>query len=480
MIGKEHTNNTIAERRLNTTHTGVVRRWLMLALLCVTPFLGVLNFQVVTIALPAIQRGLGFAQENLQWVVSANTLTFGGFLIVAGKAADSFGHRRLFIIGLALFIVASLAGGLASSQWILILARALQGLGTAIINPAALALLTDAFPEGPERNRALGLWGAIGPLGGALGVALAGVLVDHLGWPWVFFMNVPVAVLALLLTPLLIAGHRDRVVSRRLDLVGAMTITAGVVLLVYTLTQIVQTNVALLQVMISFIFALLLILAFVLIEVRSQHPLVPLSIFRRRTFTGANLVTLAFAVVANTPIFFFALYMQQIKGYSPFLTGLAFLPTNIAIILGSALGTRLSNRLGYRRTTLLGIGVLLLAPLLLSSISVDGSYLSTLLPGLLMEGLGLGIVQVATMIAGMEGARAEERGLASGLLNMAVQIGTALGLAILVTVATIRTNVLTGLPSVIARVAGFQWAFYAGVAIAVIGLLIAFYTIREQ
>ncbi|GHO97669.1 MFS transporter [Reticulibacter mediterranei] len=478
MSGNEYTT-AIEDRPIDKNTEMAARGWLVLTLLCVAQFMTVFNFQAVTLALPAIQKGLGFSQENLQWVVSVNALAFGGLLIVGGKVADHFGHRRLFLPGMVLFALASLLCGLASSQWLLIVGRALQGIASAIVIPTSMALLTDTFAEGGKRNLALGIWGMVGSVGGTAGVLCGGVLVDHPGWPWIFFLCVPVTLLGVVFAPFILTKQYDQPSARPVDIPGAVTVVGGIVLLVYGLTLMTHASLNILHLAAIFLLALLLLAAFVVIQMRSRYPLIPLSIFRHRTFAGVNLVMLMMSAVANTPLFFFALYMQQVRGYSPLLTGLAFLPTNAALLLGSALGTRLCNRFGFRCATLLGMGVLLLSPLLLSSISVDGSYVATLLPGLIMEGLGLSIVQVSITIAGLQEVHMDERGLASGLLSMESQIGTAIGLALLVTIATMRANALAGLSSVVALVVGFQWAFYAGTVLGVIGLLIAFLGVRE-
>ncbi len=479
MTNNEHTL-AIEDRPTDKNTEMAPRGWLVLSVICVAQFMTVFNFQAVTLALPAIQKGLGFSQENLQWVVSINALGFGGLLIVGGKVADHFGHRRLFVPGMVLFALASLLCGLASAQWLLISGRALQGIASAIVIPTSMALLIDTFTEGGKRNLALGIWGMVGSIGGTAGVLCGGVLAERPGWPWIFFLCVPVTLLGVVFAPFVLTKRYDHPCARPVDIPGAMTVVGGIALLVYGLTLMTRSSLNILHLAAIFLLALVLLGSFVVIQMRSRYPLIPLSIFRHRTFAGANLVMLVMSAVANTPLFFFALYMQQVRGYSPLLTGLAFLPTNTALLLGSALGTRLCNRFGIRRTTLLGMVVLLLSPLLLSSISVDGSYVVTLLPGLIMEGLGLSIVQVSITIAALEGVQMEERGLASGLLSMESQIGTAIGLALLITIATMRTNALSGLSSAVALVAGFQWAFYAGTILGIIGLLIAFLMVRER
>lgn len=452
-------------------HSLGARRWPALALLCAAQFLVVMNLQIVAIALPVIERGLGFSPAGLQWVVSANVLAFGGFLLLAGRAADLFGHRRLFRGGLALFAVASFGCGLAQTPPMLIAARTAQGLGIALFMPAALALLTDTFAEGPARNWALGIWGAAGPLGGILGSFLASTL----GWPWVFFLGLPIALLAFGLAPELLPEHRSRQGSGRLDIAGAITGTAGIVLFVYGLTRVTAEGVTRLVAAAPIVLALGLLVAFVLIEARSADPILPPRIFRQRLLTGANIVAVLHGASTNTPIVFFAVYMQQVRRASPLETGLAFLPCNIAVVAGAALGSRLASRIAYPRTMAAGMGIVVVALPLLARMTVDGGYAGRLLPGLLLWGLGVGVAQVGIIGAATAGVAASTRGRAAGLLNTSTQIGTAIGLALLVAVATTRTSFLAGGGpiSALALVDGFRWAFYAGTVLAGLGVLAA-------
>ena len=452
-----------------------IRRGLILVVLCAAQAVSVLNFQIVILSLPLIQRSLSFSPANLQWVVTANALMAGGLLLFAGRLADLYGHRRLFIGGFTLFGIASLLCGLAPSQLIMIVARALQGVSVALIIPAAMALLIDSFAEGPPRNRALGVWGASGAVGGVTGVLIGGALVSALGWRWIFFLSALIAAAPVLLAPLLLREHRERDAEAKLDLLGAITGTADVIILVLALNQAAQVGFTSLRTIGLLALALVLLLAFRVIEVRVESPLVPLRVFRRRTLARANLVNLLLAAAANTPIYFFTLYMQDIQGYSPIATGLAFLPTNIAIILGSPIGTWLANVIGSRRTMIAGLAVLIGSLLVFANITVASSYYLVLLPALVLLGLGLGIAQVGTTIAGMKLIGPASRGMASGLLNTSVQIGTAIGLAILVSISTARTSMLAGgaTASPEALVGGFRWAFYAGIVFAIIGTLMA-------
>lgn len=452
------------------------RRWPALALLCAAQFVGVMNFQIVAIALPMIGQGLGFSSTGLQWVISANALAYGGFVLLSGRAADLFGHRRLFRVGLALYAVASLACGLALSPPLMIAARTAQGLGTALFTPAALALLTDTFPDGPERNRALGLWGGAGPLGGIVSVLVGGFLATHLGWPWVFFLSIPIAVVAFGLAPALLPEHRSRQGPGSLDLAGAITGTAGIGLFVYGLTRVTGDRFSSLVSAVPIALALGLLATFVLIEARSADPILPLRIFRRRLLTGANIVAVLHGAATNTPIFFFALYMQQVRDASPLATGLAFLPCNLAVVAGAALGARLASRAGYWWTMAAGMGIVAVALPVLARMSIDGGYAGTLLPGLILWGSGLGVAQIGIIGAATTGVEATARGLAAGLLNTSAQIGTALGLACLVAVATARTEFLSEDAAIgtAALVDGYRWAFYAGASLATLGVLVAF------
>lgn len=447
--------------------------WTALALLCAAQFVGVLNFQVGSIALPAIGRGLALSPGGLQWVVSANALAYGGALLLGGRLADLYGHRRLFMVGLALFGAASLACALAPWATILIAARSAQGLGTALSIPAAMALLADTYPEGKGRNRALGIWGASGPLGGITGLLLGGVLADTLGWRWIFVPSATVATLVVLLAPRLLAAHRERAATARLDVAGALTGMAGVVALVYGLSGVARAGPSVVAVLLPLAVAAGLLALFVCVEGRASSPLVPFGFLRDRQRTGAYLVAFLHSASTNTPAFFFTLYMQEISGHTLLITGLAFLPCNLAIIVGSALGTRLADRGGFRLPMIAGMGIAATGVALLARMAVGGAYPATLLPGLLLWGFGLGVAQVGVVGASTAGTTAHDRGLAAGLLNTAAQLGTAVGLALLVSVATVRTAALGGVEADAATVAGFRWAFLTGGGLAALGLLLA-------
>ncbi|WP_126631640.1 MFS transporter [Dictyobacter alpinus] len=463
-----------------TTHAHAVdsHAWIMLALLCVAQFVNVLNFQSVTLVLPAIARGLSLSTEISQWVVSANILAFGGGLLIAGRLADHIGHRRMFMMGVAIFALSSLLCGLSPLLSILIIARILQGLSAAMMASSAFALLIDIFPEGNYRNRAIGIWGAVGPIGGLIGTLVGSVLADRFGWPWLFFFNVPIALGTLYLAYRLLPRRLEQADAAKFDIVGALLALGSVVLLIESLTQIANGPGGdwLLPVLLL-AGACALFVLFCWFETRIAHPLVPLHFFRYPNIAGANLASLAFSAAANTSLFFFALYMQHIRGFSAFMTGVAFMPTNIVLIAGSFVGARLVNRFGYKRVMLLGLGLLCMAGLLFSSLSINGSYLQTQLPALIFLGAGLGIVQIGAMGAGTAGVPPAESGLASGVMSMTGQIGTSIGLATLVSIAAIRSAGQPSNPAVL--VAGYQWAFYGEAAFSLLGILLVLLTIRK-
>lgn len=443
-------------------------------------FMVVLDVTIVAIALPAIQDDLGFSRANLQWVVSAYTLVFGGFLLLAGRAADLYGRRLLFIIGLALFSGASLACGLAASPLALVAFRVVQGLGAAIVSPSALSSLTTTFPEDDGRARALGVWTAAAAGGGATGWLLGGVLTEGLGWEWVFFVNIPVGVLGLVLAPALIAESRDVSAPHRLDVAGAVTVTAGLTLLVYGLTRAEEVGFDSLRNLVVLGLSLALIAAFVLVEDRVRHPLIPLGALRSRNLAGANLVALALTAATTPPMFLSTLYAQQVLGYPPAQAGLLFPPFNLSVIAGSLLGPRIVERIGARTAMTSGLFTIAVGIMLLTGISPNSGYLDSLLPGFVLMGSGLGLASMASTASGTSAVESEQ-GLTSGLLNAAAQIGTALGLAVLVPLSAARTESLTeGLadPSGAALVEGFRWAFFGATGLAVLGTLVALFLIR--
>jgi EmrB/QacA subfamily drug resistance transporter len=450
-----------------------------LLLACLAQFMVILDVSVVNVALPAIRGGLHFSEQNLQWVVNAYTVTFAGFLLLGGRAADLLGRRRVFVSGLILFGFASLAGGLATSQGLLIAARAVQGLGGAVIAPASLSILTTTFTEGAARNRAVGIWGAMGGAGGAAGVLLGGVLTDLLGWRWILFINVPIALAAALLTQRLVAEGRNAERSRDFDLSGALAATVGLSLLVLGIVRTDATGWGSAETLALIAAGIVLLLAFIGIEGRfAKAPLMPLRIYASRTLSAANLVVLLVGGASFGMWFFVSLYLQQVLGYSPIKAGLAFLPMTLCIVVGSTLASRAVTRIGAKPLLVAGMTALTLGLLLFTGISVSGGYTSEILAPSLLVAIGIGLSFVPATISAVAGVAPEEAGLASGLVNTSRLVGGALGLAILAAVAAARTS--SGLHHAVgvgaAHVAltdGFQLAFVVAAGFALIGGLVA-------
>jgi EmrB/QacA subfamily drug resistance transporter len=457
------------------------RKWLALALLCAVQFMVVLDIAIVNVALPSIQVDLGFSQENLQWVISAYALLFGGFLLLGGRAADLLGRRRLFIIGTIVFTVASLLAGFAWSEGALIGARALQGLGAAIITPAGLSILTTTFAEGRERNAALGAWGGVGAFGAVAGVLLGGVLTDALSWEWIFYVNVPVGIAALLLTPVLLRESRDLKV-RSFDAPGAVLVTGGLVTLVYAITQTHEYGWASVETIGVLAASAALLGGFLAWEARAAEPLMPFSIFRLRTVSGANVAGLILGTAVFAMFLMLTLYMQQVLGYSAMRTGVAYLAVAGTAIVWSALAAQLVNRVGVKPVLIAGMASLSAGLVYFTQVSVGGSYLGDLLPGFLLIAIGLGFSFVPISIAALAGVRPAEAGLASGLINTSQQIGGALGVAILSTIATSTASeaVTSGTAVPFALTDGFQAAFMGATAIAVAGIFAAVLLIRRD
>jgi EmrB/QacA subfamily drug resistance transporter len=455
------------------------KRWLALVLLSAAQFVVVLDASIVNVALPSIQKALDFTDSNLQWVVNAYTLTFGGFLLLGGRAADLFGRRRVFLGGLVLFSLASLAGGLAQSEGWLIAARAVQGLGAAIISPAALSIVTTTFAEGAERNKAMGVWGAVAGAGGAAGVLLGGILTDTLGWEWVLFVNVPIGIAVALLTPRLIAESRSPE-RTGFDVAGAVSVTAGLALLIYTVVGTNDHGWGSARTLIGFAVAAALIVAFVAREATTKHPLVRLSIFRNRTLSAANVVGLLTGASLFAMFFFISLYLQQALGYSPLRTGFAYLPLAVMIFLSAGAAGAIVQRVGVRPVLTVGLLCVAAGLLLFSRVSPGGTYLGDVLFPSLLVAVGLGFSFMSQTLAAVAGVRNEEAGLASGLINSSQQVGGAIGLAVLSTLATERTtHVLTGgAARDTALVEGFQRAFAVGAGFAIAAAIIAVLFVR--
>jgi EmrB/QacA subfamily drug resistance transporter len=457
------------------------RKWLALALLSVVQFMVVLDIAIVNVALPSIQVDLGFSQENLQWVISAYALVFGGFLLLGGRAADLLGRRRLFLVGVAVFTIASLLAGLAWSEASLISARALQGLGAAIITPAALSILSTTFTEGRERNIALGVWGAVGGFGAAAGVLLGGILTDALSWEWIFFVNIPVGVVAFALAPVLLAESRDARV-KTFDVPGAVLVTGGLSLLVYAITEAGRDGWLAGQTLAFFATSLALLAAFVGWELRHPEPLMRFGILRTKTVSGANVAGFIMGTAMFSMFLMLTLYMQQVLGYSAMKTGVAYLAVAGTAILWSAVAAQLVTRIGVKPVLTVGMTMLTGGLVYFTQVSVGGSYLGDLLPGFLLIGVGIGFSFVPISIAALAGVQAAEAGLASGLINTSQQIGGALGIAALSTIATSQTSdaVASGAALPDALVDGFTAAFLAGVIIAGLGIVAALTLIRRD
>ena len=457
------------------------KRWFALALLSTVQFMVVLDIAIVNVALPSIQTDLGFSQENLQWVISAYALVFGGFLLLGGRAADLLGRRRIFLIGIVVFTISSLLAGLAWSEASLIGARAFQGLGAAVITPAALSILSTTFTEGRERNIALGVWGAVGGFGAAAGVLMGGILTSALSWSWIFFVNVPVGIAAFLLTPVLLRESRDASV-KSFDALGAVLVTAGLSSFVYAITQAGTNGWTSAKTLSFFAAATVLLVGFVAWELRHSEPLMRIGILRIKTVTGANVAGFILGTATFSLFLMLTLYMQDVLGYSPMRTGLAYLAVAGTAIFTSAIAAQLVTRIGVKPALLIGMVSLTAGLLYFTQVSVHGSYLGDLLPGFLLIAVGLGFSFVPISIAALAGMEPHEAGLASGLINTTQQIGGAVGIAALSTIATTRTTdaLAGGATKSSALVTGFHGAFWAGVIIAAVGVVAAFTLIRRD
>jgi EmrB/QacA subfamily drug resistance transporter len=452
------------------------RKRFALALLCTVQFMIVLDVAIVNVALPSIQADLGFSQENLQWVISAYALLFGGFLLLGGRAADLLGRRRMFLTGLVVFSVASLLSALAWSEGALIGSRALQGFGSALTAPAALSILTTMFSEGAERNRALGAYGAMGAFGAVSGVLLGGVFTELLSWEWVFFVNVPVGIAAIALAPVLLVESRDAR-ARGFDIGGAGLVTGGLVVLVYALTQANDNGWGSGQTLGMLAAAAVLLAAFVVREARTRDALMPLSIFSSSTRVGANLAGLVVGTVVFSMFLMLTLYMQQVLRYSPLETGLAYLAVSATTILWSTVAANLVTRVGVKPVLVAGLSFLGLGLAYFTQVSVGGSYLGDLLPGFLLIALGMGFSFVPVSIAALAGVRPAQAGLASGLINTSQQIGGALGIAALSAIATSTTGASTD-PAALTD--GFHAAFVTGAGVALAGVVVALTLVRRR
>jgi EmrB/QacA subfamily drug resistance transporter len=453
------------------------RRWWVLALLCGAFFMVLLDGTITIVALPSIGADLGFSKQDLAWVLSAYALTFGGLLLLGGRAADLLGRRRVFMAGVLLFTAASLVCGLAWSPAALLAARVVQGAGAAIMTPTALSIISTTFSEGSERNKALGIWGALGGIGATTAWLIGGPLVDGPGWRWIFFINVPVGLAALALSPALLRESRAALTRRSYDPAGALTITGALVLLVYAVVEAPGAGWGDVRTILPLAGSAVLLAAFGLIESRHPAPLVPLRIFRSRTLAGADALTVLLGTVAIGVPFVLTLYAQQVLGYSALKFGVSSVVLAVAVTAGAIAGQGAVLRAGFRPVAATGMALMGGGSLVLTQVSVHGSYFPDIFFGLLLCGLGIGLAFVTATVAALAGVAGHESGLASGLSNTALQIGTALGVAIVSTVAVSRSQdylaANPGASPLVALTEGYQSAFVACAVLAGIGLALA-------
>jgi EmrB/QacA subfamily drug resistance transporter len=455
------------------------RRWIVLALLVVAQFMVVLDVAIVNVALPTIKTDLHFSQESLQWVITAYAILFGGVLLLGGRMADLLGRRRMFMLGMAIFTISSLLDGLAWSEGSLIVFRGLQGLGAALLAPAALSILTTTFREGKDRNVALGVWGAASGSGGAVGVLLGGALTSALSWSWIFFINVPVGVAVLALSPVLLRESRADLDHRHFDAAGAASITSGLMLLVYALTRASQHGWATTETIGLLAASAALIIGFVLIEIRSPAPLLPLRIFRLRTLSASNINALLMGAAIFSQFFLLTLYMQQVLHYSALQTGVAYIALTLAIIGFSVVSQALVTRVGVRFVLTVGMALAAGGLVLYAQLPVHGSYFSNLFPAFLLSGIGIAFAFVPMSIGALTGVQPADAGVASGLLNTNQQIGGAIGVAIATTIATAYTSHYvhghpgTGPLDAAALTHGFQVTFYVLAALAALAAVVS-------
>jgi len=459
------------------------KRWQALGVLSVAYLMVVLDIAIVNVALPSIQEDLNFSSaENLQWIVSGYSLTFGGFLLLGGRMGDLLGRRRLFMVGLALFGLTSLLAGLSQTSAMLIAARIAQGSAGAVLSPSVFSITSVTFEEGAERNKALGVLGAISGAGAAIGVILGGVLTQYAGWEWIFFVNVPIAFATLLFVPRVVTESRADDMKRHFDVVGAFTVTSSLMLFVYALTRTTQVGWGTAETILEIVASAILMAIFLFWETRSPSPLVPLRIFRRRTLSGANAIGLQLGTMIFGMFFLLSLYMQQVLGFSAIQTGLGYLAVALTAVVASGAAQASVTRLGVKPALLLGLGLTGGGLLYFTQISADGSYISDLLPGFIMLGVGLGFSFVPISIAALAGVTGRDAGLASGLINTSQQIGGALGLAILTTVAASRSNaeLRSGNASPDAFTSGAALAFWVAFGVAVASIITTLLVLRRR
>ena len=457
-----------------------VSPWLVLSLVCLAQFMVVLDATIVNVALPSIQTDLNMAESSLQWVVNSYALTFGGFLLLGGRAGDLIGRKRVFLAGLVVFTAASFLNGIASSSTFLILARGLQGFGAALIAPAALSIITTTFAEGRDRTRALGVWAGIATGGAAVGLLLGGILVEFFSWPWIFFVNVPIGIATFIAALKYVPESRADAEHRSFDVPGAVTVTAGLIALVYGIVNVQKAGWTSATTVFWGVVTLVLLTSFVLIERRQRAPLVRLGIFNVRTVRAANLTMLLVASGLFAMFFFNTLYAQRVLDFSPLQAGLAFLPVTAGIGIGAGLSQPGVKKLGIRTTSIIGMTLATVGMLLLLTTDANGTYLTDLLPGLIPISIGMGLTFVPVTLLGTSGVEHADAGLASGLFNTSQQVGGALGLAILSTLAVNRTDnalgALSGQPTQAqqneALVTGFHAAYLGSALFFIVGIVV--------
>ena len=445
-------------------------RWLALLVLCLGDLMIVLDVTIVGVALPSIQEDLGFSEESLAWIVNAYLITFGGFLLLGGRLGDLFGHRRLFLLGITLFTLASAACGLATSQEMLVGARAVQGIGGAVVSAVALSLMMTLFTEPAERAKAMGVFGFVASGGGSLGVLLGGVLTDALDWHWIFLVNVPVGILVVVLSFFLIPAARVATAAQKLDVAGAVTVTAALMLAVYAIVNGNEVGWTTARTLGLLAASGVLLIAFLVIESRVESPLVPLRLFRLRNIAVSNVVGVLWAGAMFAWFFLSALYLQLVLGYSPMEVGLAFLPGNIIMgILSIGLSAKLVLRFGIRLPLATGLSLAALGLLLFARAPVDGSFVVDVLPAMILLGLGAGMAFNPVLLAAMSDVEPHEAGLASGVVNTSFMMGGALGLAVLASLAAARTDTLLaeGASEAAALTGGYHVAFFVGALFAI-------------
>jgi EmrB/QacA subfamily drug resistance transporter len=463
-------------------HADGRRRWGILAIVGAAFFMTVLDVAIVNVALPSIERDLNVTEVTVQWVLIAYAITFGGFLLLGGRMADLLGRKRIFIVGLLLFTIASLICGLANDIGVLIGARAIQGIGAAIISPAALSIVTTTFEEGAERNKALGIWGALGGSGAAAGVLFGGILTKYLGWEWIFYVNVPVGALVLALTLPFVPESRAELGHRRFDAAGAITVTGGLALLVYAISKAPDVGWGTARTILLLIASVVILAVFVVIEMRSRAPLMPFRIFRIRSVLAANVVGFLLGAVIFANFLVLTLYVQQVLGWSALKTGVTFLATAGTTVIWAGVAQALTTRFGPRPVIVVGLVVLAASMGYYTQIPVHGHYWPDLLPAYITFALGLAFSFVPVTIAALAQVAPEDAGLASGLINTNQQIGGAIGIALASTifVSSAKTLLQTGHSPAEAFTSGYQDAFWALIGLALLGAFLALVLLRSK